>query len=85
MIPQSSSECCTKARSSIVVNRLTIIASQNDRSEVILVMPVNENVFQMEDNSVIKSVSSILNRLAISVCNFFTIHVLLLWLYSIIS
>ena len=68
MIRQGSSECCTKARSSIVVNRLTIIASQNDRSEVILVMPVNGNAFQKEDNSVIKSVSSILNRLAISLC-----------------
>ena len=52
------------------------------RSEVSLVMPVNGSDFQKEDNSFIKSVSTILNPFAIPVCNFLTIHVLMLWLFS---
>ena len=54
-----SSVCCAKAKCSFVVDILAIIASPNDRSEVSLVMPVNGSVFQKEDNSFIKSVSSI--------------------------
>ena len=78
-------ECCTKAKWPFVINRLTIIASPNDKSEVSLVMPVNGSVFQTEGNSFTKPVSSILNPLAIFVCNFLTIHVLMLWLYQIMN
>ena len=54
-----SSRYCTKAKCSFLVDRLAIIASPNDMSEVSLVMPVNGSVVQKEDNSVIKSVSLI--------------------------
>ena len=77
-----SSGYCTKAKCPFVVYRLAIIVSPNDRSEVSLLMPVNGSVVQKEHNSFIKSVSSIRNPLAFSVCNFLTIRVLMLWLYS---
>ena len=42
-------------------------------------MPFTWNAFQKEDNSFIKSVSSIGNHLVISVRNFLTIHIEMLF------